>query len=228
VRDATSGHGCKQPKHVAVRVAALAKRRRWRSITCNWGYAYPSLGHATPKSTFTLTISIHEFSLTTFKMRLQSILPALLLPLAALAAKKPSSDRFADAFSKPLPVKLDDSKFTKLSQAPRDYTAAVLLTAMEARFGCEACHNFQPEWELLSRSWQKGDKAGKSRVLFGTLDFLDGKGTFQAVRNMHSAEARKTDCVDSLADAIATCPGSPSLPPDNRPKCADGPVSRSI
>lgn len=43
------------------------------------------------------------------------------------------------------------------------------------------CHEFQPEWDLLVKSWTKGDKRGDSKLVFGTLDFLDGKGTFQSV-----------------------------------------------
>ena len=58
---------------------------------------------------------------------------------------------------------------------------AVLLTALETRFGCKLCTEFQPEWELLAKSWTKGDRDAKSRLLWGTLDFVDGKATFQSV-----------------------------------------------
>jgi oligosaccharyltransferase complex subunit gamma len=115
-------------------------------------------------------------------MRTSTLLSTLLLPLTILAAKKESGDRFTDALSKSYPIKLDDTKFQKLTAGPRDYASVVLLTALEPRFGCAACRDFQPEWELLAKSWQKGDKAGESRVVFSTLDFADGKGTFQSVR----------------------------------------------
>ncbi|PQE09217.1 ost3 ost6 family protein [Rutstroemia sp. NJR-2017a BBW] len=85
-----------------------------------------------------------------------------LLPIAALGAtKKPAVDTFERFHTKSLtstPLKLDDSVFDKLTSAPRDYTVAVLLTA-----------------------WVKGDKQGESRLLYGTLDFMDGKGTFQSL-----------------------------------------------
>ncbi|KAF2402585.1 hypothetical protein EJ06DRAFT_474031 [Trichodelitschia bisporula] len=113
------------------------------------------------------------------------ILSALLLPLAALAAK-PSGDRFADFHTKPQPLKLDDTKYTSLTTAPRDYSSIVLLTAMDPRIGCVACQAFAPEWDLLARSWQKGDKQGKGRVVFGTLDFADGKATFQSLMLQHA------------------------------------------
>lgn len=108
-----------------------------------------------------------------------------LLPFYTLAAKKPVANTFQQYHTKAsvtTPLKLDDSTYTKLTSAPRDYSVAVLLTALEARFGCALCRDFQPEWELLSKSWLRGDKKGESRLLYGTLDFSDGKNTFQAVR----------------------------------------------
>jgi len=118
-------------------------------------------------------------------MKLLSLITAALLPLTALAAKKPSGDLFQKYNAKQLSAsgsfKLDDKTYGQLTKAPRDYSVAVLLTALEARFGCGLCNDFQPEYDLLARSWSKGDKAGEGRLLFGTLDFLDGKATFQSV-----------------------------------------------
>lgn len=119
------------------------------------------------------------------KMRVFQALTALLLPLTALAAKKPSGDKFQEFHSKQVsasaPLKLNDASYADLTTAPRDYSVAVLLTALEARFGCGLCQEFQPEWNLLAKSWVKGDRSGESRLVFGTLDFTDGKGTFQSV-----------------------------------------------
>ena len=110
----------------------------------------------------------------------------LLLPLTALAAKKPSGDLFQKYNAKQLSAsgsfRLDDKTYGQLTKAPRDYSVAVLLTALEARFGCGLCNDFQPEYDLLARSWTKGDKAGEGRLLFATLDFLDGKATFQSMQ----------------------------------------------
>jgi oligosaccharyltransferase complex subunit gamma len=53
---------------------------------------------------------------------------------------------------------------------------------LEPRFGCMLCRDFQPEWDLLGKSWMKGDKNGATRLVFGTLDFVDGKNVFQSVR----------------------------------------------
>ncbi|KAF2200780.1 hypothetical protein GQ43DRAFT_417210 [Delitschia confertaspora ATCC 74209] len=116
-------------------------------------------------------------------MRWLQLLTAAVLPLTALAAKKSSGDRFNDfhkASVSSAPLKLDDASFAQLTKAPRNYSVAVLLTALETRFGCQLCREFQPEWDLLGKSWIKGDKNGESRMLFGTLDFVDGKNTFQS------------------------------------------------
>ncbi|OJD37136.1 oligosaccharyl transferase subunit [Diplodia corticola] len=115
-------------------------------------------------------------------MRILSLVTQLLLPLSALAAKKaPAQDRFLSARAQSTPLQLDDGSFNELTSAPRDYAVAVLLTALEPRFGCAMCQDFQPEWSLLSKSWTKGDKQGESRLVFATLDFVDGKATFQSL-----------------------------------------------
>lgn len=112
---------------------------------------------------------------------LPAFLSASLLAGGALAAKKSSEERFNKYQAKSLtstPVKLQEGSYKELTSSPRDYSVAVLLTALEARFGCELCREFHPEWDLLAHSWIKGDKAGDSRHLFGTLDFSDGRNVF--------------------------------------------------
>ncbi|KAI9769500.1 MAG: oligosaccharyl transferase subunit ost3/OST6 [Geoglossum simile] len=119
-------------------------------------------------------------------MRFLQALTWSLLPLAALAAKKsPKVERFEKFHKKALsssPLKMGDLEYDTLTKAPRDYSVVVLLTAMESQYGCQPCREFKPEWDLLSSSWVKGDKAGESRVLFGTLDFADAKATFQQLQ----------------------------------------------
>ncbi|MCJ1237662.1 oligosaccharyl transferase subunit ost3/OST6 [Varicellaria rhodocarpa] len=115
-------------------------------------------------------------------MKLFSLFAVVILPLTCIAAKKNSENRFEAYHSKSLyssPLKLDDAAYEHLASAPRDYTVAVLLTALEARYGCQMCRDFHPEWELIAKSWMKGDRRGSNKVLYGTLDFADGKGTFQ-------------------------------------------------
>ncbi|USW56054.1 Putative oligosaccharyl transferase complex, subunit OST3/OST6, Thioredoxin-like superfamily [Septoria linicola] len=114
-------------------------------------------------------------------MRVLSLLTAAILPLTAFAAKSKSTDRFDVQSAKPQPIKLDDNSYEKLTKAPRDHSVAVLLTALDARFGCQLCNEFQPEWDLLAKSWTNGDKKKESRLVFATLDFMDGKATFQSM-----------------------------------------------
>lgn len=130
-------------------------------------------------------------------MRWFSALVSVLSVGSALAAKKPAQDTFTKYHTKALsttPVKLADSSFKDLTGAPRDYSVAVLLTALDARFGCQVCREFQPEWELLSKSWTRGDKAGNSRLIFGVLDFSDGRDTFMAVGLPTLSEKTEPDC----------------------------------
>ncbi|KAI0206718.1 OST3/OST6 family protein [Astrocystis sublimbata] len=117
-------------------------------------------------------------------------LPALLslaaLPLGAFAAKSSSSsaDRFEKFHTQAVassPLKLADASYKKLTVAPRDYSVAVLLTALDAKYGCQLCTLFQPEWDVLGKSYIRGDKAGVSRLLLTTLDFTDGRETFMSL-----------------------------------------------
>lgn len=79
------------------------------------------------------------------------------------------------------PLKLNDASYGNLTSTARNYTTVVLLTAQDVRFGCQLCRDFEPEWDVIANSWIKGDRNGRTRVLYGTLDFADGKETFQKV-----------------------------------------------
>lgn len=107
-----------------------------------------------------------------------------LLSFNAFAAKKPTGGKYELYHSKSpsaTALQIDDKVYDDLTAAPRDYTAVVLLTALEARFGCQLCREFQPEWDVIAKSWNKGDRDALPRVLYSTLDFAEGKGTFQKV-----------------------------------------------
>lgn len=110
-------------------------------------------------------------------MRVIQLLITATLSLTALAAKKPSS-AFDVFHKKSSPVVLSEQSFDELTAAPRDHYSAVILTALDAKYGCEICQKLAPEWDILAKSWQKGDKKGNSRLIFGTLDFDQGRNTF--------------------------------------------------
>lgn len=116
-------------------------------------------------------------------MRLLSYFTALLCTSAvALSVATTKSDKLArfQSLSRSTPIDLDDSTYNELTSAPRDYHVAVMLTATDARFGCALCREFQPEWDLIAKSWNKG-KAVDINLIFGTLDFTNGKETFRQV-----------------------------------------------
>ena len=152
-----------------------------------------------------------------FKAAVLSLLPFLV----AAATKKPALDKCEQFHAKALtsaPLKLDDSAYGRLTAAPRDYSVAILLTALESRFGCNLCREFQPEWELLSKSWTKGDKKGVSRLIYGTLDFTDGKATFQSVGLFPPYLGALL--IPAAGSSNSTCPSS--LPAHHRTTCSRG------
>lgn len=123
-------------------------------------------------------------------MKLSILLTACIYVLNVFAASKSRGDRFQIYHSRSLsstPLDLEDATYEDLTSAPRDYTVAILLTALEAKYGCQICREFQPEWDLIAKSWSKGDKRGEGRMLYGTLDFNRGKETFQKVRTERSS-----------------------------------------
>lgn len=117
-------------------------------------------------------------------MKLHSIYVASLFCFHALAARHSSAEKFQTYHGRSLsstPLEIDDTIYEDLTSTPRDYSVAVLLTATEAKYGCKLCRDVAPEWEIVAKSWNKGDKKGESRMLFSTLDFSNGKKTFQKV-----------------------------------------------
>ncbi|PWW77132.1 hypothetical protein C7212DRAFT_277706 [Tuber magnatum] len=78
-------------------------------------------------------------------------------------------------------VRLNDALYTELTTAPRNYAAVVLLTALDKRFSCTLCQEFQPEYELLAKSWIAKHKTSDG-LFFGQLDFADAKATFQRLQ----------------------------------------------
>lgn len=113
-------------------------------------------------------------------MRVLRYLALAALSVTALAAKKVPTGTY-EKYSKlatSAPLELDEQSYVELSTAPRDYTAAILLTALDAKYACGICKEFDPEWSVIARSWHKGDKKGANRMLFGTLDFDKGRNIF--------------------------------------------------
>ena len=108
------------------------------------------------------------------------------LSLTAVSAKKaPSTSKFDSYLAKQassVPVELDERGYTDLTAAPRDYSVAVLLTARDGKYACGICRDFDKDWKILGSSWHRADKNGQHRVLFGTIDFDQGRNIFMKVR----------------------------------------------
>ena len=114
-------------------------------------------------------------------MKLLSLVSALFFSSAALAAKKSAGSSFEAYHTRAVsstPIVLDDASYERMTAAPRDYSVAVLLTALEDRYGCKLCRDFQPEWSIIADSWLRGDKKGEKKTLFASLDFGKGQATF--------------------------------------------------
>ncbi|KAH0599449.1 hypothetical protein MHUMG1_02237 [Metarhizium humberi] len=103
------------------------------------------------------------------------------LVASAFAAEQSTEERFIK-FNRlarlSSPLQLNDVSYKSLTSTPRDYSVAIVLTAQDARFGCQLCRDFKPEWELIAQSWARGDKQQESRLFFGVLDFTEGRETF--------------------------------------------------
>ncbi|PYH97735.1 oligosaccharyl transferase subunit [Aspergillus ellipticus CBS 707.79] len=114
-------------------------------------------------------------------MKLLSLFVSILCIIPIAFCSVPDKDKFEryHSLSRFAPIELNDSSYEDITSKPRDYHVAVILTATEARYGCILCREFQPEWELIARSWNKGSKPDELKMLFATLDFSNGKGTFQ-------------------------------------------------
>lgn len=124
-------------------------------------------------------------------MRLSPLMSLLALPLvcfgtaavaAAAASKETKLQRLSNLAiaSSPSPIALTDKSFDDLTSGPRNYTALVLLTALDPRFRCNLCTEFQPEYELLTRNWLQKHRDSDA-LFFSYLDFTKGRNTFQKV-----------------------------------------------
>ncbi|EWC46513.1 hypothetical protein DRE_04236 [Drechslerella stenobrocha 248] len=75
-------------------------------------------------------------------------------------------------------IQLDDNNFNEVTGPPRNYSTVVLFTALDPRFGCQLCREFQGEFDLVGTSWNK-QHPKQDGLFFGVLDFSVGKQTFQ-------------------------------------------------
>lgn len=66
---------------------------------------------------------------------------------------------------------------------PRNYSVAVLLTAVNSGVNCVPCQKFQPSYENLAKGWSSAanDEEELNSLIFSVVEFKDGKEIFQRV-----------------------------------------------
>ncbi|KAJ3347520.1 oligosaccharyl transferase subunit ost3/OST6 [Allomyces javanicus] len=74
---------------------------------------------------------------------------------------------------------LDALAFNVITEAPRNYSVVVVLTAMSPQIGCAACHRFEPEFKAVSYSRSKAP--GQHPLYFASIDFESGREVFQCL-----------------------------------------------
>jgi OST3 / OST6 family, transporter family len=155
-------------------------------------------------------------------MRVSSFLALLALPVVSVAAKKSpplTFDTYLAKQSSSAPIEIDEQGYNDLTSSSRDYSVAVLLTARHAKYACQICRDFDPEWSIIGRSWQKGDRKGANRVLLTTVDFDQGRNVFLKVHtsldvplnlhtDKHSYNFKRLQSSSSILR-----PPDPTLPP---------------
>ncbi|KAF9201708.1 oligosaccharyl transferase subunit ost3/OST6 [Haplosporangium sp. Z 27] len=74
-------------------------------------------------------------------------------------------------------IELDSLAFEEVMAKPRNYSMAILFTAVGPEFQCVPCLNFDPEFKLVASGWSK--LPDKTKLFFGSLDFKVGQAVFQ-------------------------------------------------
>ncbi|CAG8458285.1 11219_t:CDS:2 [Ambispora gerdemannii] len=77
-------------------------------------------------------------------------------------------------------VELDSDLFDEFLAKPRNYSFVVLLTALDSSINCHPCKEFDPEFRLVARSWEK--IGTPSRLFFGILDYQNGREIFNKLK----------------------------------------------
>ncbi|KAI8619880.1 hypothetical protein BC830DRAFT_1101770 [Chytriomyces sp. MP71] len=108
--------------------------------------------------------------------QLVSLLAAALLAQAYSSEYKVGKINKLLASSPAAPIELDTKSFNLFTEAPRNYSMFVVLTAQGAEFGCGPCKAFAEEITLLTTELNK--RGPKNQVYFGALDFANGRDIF--------------------------------------------------
>ncbi|KAG2203567.1 hypothetical protein INT46_003344 [Mucor plumbeus] len=79
-------------------------------------------------------------------------------------------------------INLNANSYDRFTEGKRDYGMVVLLTALDSQFNCVPCREFDPEYSLVAKTFQKNKKSRD--LFFGHLDFKDGQAVYQRLKLM--------------------------------------------
>lgn len=106
-------------------------------------------------------------------MRL-TLLSLLTLPLALATDFAAASAAARDGV-----LQLNTETFNELTAPDREWGATIVLTAMPAGYKCQPCHDFDPLFRTVARSWRRKSKDVRDNHFFAELDFSNGQEVFQ-------------------------------------------------
>lgn len=107
-------------------------------------------------------------------------LPLPLLTLLSLPLALATDWAAQSASARDGVVTLNSASYADLTSPDRDYGVTVVLTALPAQFKCAPCHDFDPIFRTVARSWRKkAPKDVRDQHVFAELDFSNGQDVFQ-------------------------------------------------
>lgn len=116
-------------------------------------------------------------------MRLSDLLLTAVISISPVLTAENSSFTVCDVYSRKAgPMFLDEQFYSDVTTGSRDYYTAILFTALDQKYACYDCWDFQSEWEIFGKCWQKGGKLADTRLVLGALDFDQGRDAFLKVR----------------------------------------------
>ncbi|WVR05412.1 hypothetical protein IAU60_002427 [Kwoniella sp. DSM 27419] len=112
-------------------------------------------------------------------MRLFPLFLSTLLAIPATLASDAAHWSALAAKSKDGVIKLDSASYDEILSNDREYSVAVVLTALPAQFKCQPCHDFDPSFHAVAASWNRQPKHIRGQHFFAQLDFTDGQAIYQ-------------------------------------------------
>ncbi|KLT43845.1 putative dolichyl-diphosphooligosaccharide-protein glycotransferase [Cutaneotrichosporon oleaginosum] len=104
----------------------------------------------------------------------RTLLSLLLLPLSLATDWAAASASARDGV-----VSLTAETFDELTSPDREWGATIVLTALPAGYKCAPCHDFDPVYRAVARSWRRKPASVRDQHVFAELDFANGQEVFQ-------------------------------------------------